>query len=100
MFIYIPTREIGHLRCSIHKKSGLKLSKYKADTFDMIQNAFEENNKDKAIVYTWAKRKKVCNGECCWQNEEMCEQEKSIKTPQTVNTIYCFSDQSFLVNDF
>ena len=45
----------------------------------MIQNAFEENNKDKAIVYTWAKRKKVCNGECCWQNEEMCEQEKSTK---------------------
>ena len=55
MFL-IPTWERGHLGCSVYKKLGLKLSK--ADTFDMIQQAFEENNMDKATVYTWAKKGK------------------------------------------
>ena len=58
MFL-IQTRERGHLGCSIHKNSCLKLSKY---TFDMIQNTLEDNNMDKTIVYKWTKRKK-CNGE-------------------------------------
>ena len=33
------------------KNSGVKLSKYKADTFDMIQNVLEENNMARATVY-------------------------------------------------
>jgi len=36
-----------------------ELSKFKADTFDMIQNAFGENIMDKATVYVWIKREKV-----------------------------------------
>ena len=35
---------------------------------------------------------KKCNGEC-WQKGEMSEQEKSTKTPQTVDTNESFSDQ-------
>ena len=40
-----------------HKKSGLKLSKYKVDT--LIQHVFEENIIDMATVYTWAKKEKA-----------------------------------------
>ena len=35
---------------------------------------------------------KKCNGECL-QKEEMSEQEKSRKTPQTIHKIESFSDQ-------
>ena len=48
--------------CSIQKNSGLTLSKYKADTFDMIQNAFEEKNMHKATVYELKEKRQ--NGEC------------------------------------
>ena len=34
--------------------------KYKADSFDMIQNALEDNNMDKASGL----KEKRCNGEC------------------------------------
>ena len=37
----------------------LKLSKYNADNFYMIQNAWEDNNMDKATVYKWTEREKV-----------------------------------------
>jgi len=40
------------------KYSCLKFSKYKADIFDMIQNALEDNM-DKALVYKWTKRETV-----------------------------------------
>ena len=52
--VLITTWERGHMGLPKHKKSGLKLSKYTADT--LIQHAFEENNIDKATVYTWAKK--------------------------------------------
>ena len=61
----------------------------------MIQHALEENNMVKAIqstrTFVGLKEKNV-----------MCEQEKSTKTPQTVDTIESFSDpyQGFLVDDF
>ena len=42
----IQTREKGRLGYSIDKKTlGLKFSQYKADIFDMIQNAYKENDK-------------------------------------------------------
>ena len=53
--------------------------KYKADIFDMVQNALEENNMTKAKVYMW---KSVID--YCWQKEELSEHEKFTKTPQTV----------------
>ena len=84
-----PTRE-RHLGCWIQKKSCLKLSKYKADTFDMIQNAVENNNMDKAMVYKGTKREKVLWRVLAWK-EEM--QKKSTKTPQTVDTIESFSNR-------
>ncbi len=71
---FIPTWEKGHLGCSIQKNSGLILSKYKADTFDMIQNALEDKNMHKATVYELKEKRQ--NGEC-WQNKKMSEQEKS-----------------------
>ena len=90
MFL-ITTWERGHLGLPKHKKAGLKLSKYKADTFDMIQHALEENNMVKAIqstrTFVGLKKKNVM----C---EQMCEQEKSTKTPQTVDTIISFPDQN------
>ena len=49
--VFIPTWERGHLGCSIHKNSALKLSKYEADTFDMILNALEDNKMAEATVY-------------------------------------------------
>ena len=48
----------------------------------MIQNALEENNMDKAIVYKWLEGKTFI-GEC-WQ-------KKSTKTPRTVDTMEIFS---------
>ena len=66
----------------------LKLFKYKADTFEMIQNALEDNNMDKAIVYKQTKREKVI-----WRvlaEQEMSEQKKSTKNPQTVDKIESF----------
>ena len=42
-----------------HKNVCPKLSIYKADTFEMIQNALEDNKTDTAIVYKWTKREKV-----------------------------------------
>ena len=77
---------------------GLKFSRYKADTFDIILNALEENNMDKAIVCMWTKREKVQCGEC-WQKEEMSEQKKSTKTPQTVHKIESFSDQILMSSE-
>ena len=58
MFL-ISTRVRWHLGCLIHKNSGQKLSKYKADTSDMNQNVFEKNNMDKATVNKCVKRKKA-----------------------------------------
>ena len=57
--MYFGTPDVEHLGCSIHKNECLKLSKYQADTFDMIQNALEANNMNKATVYMWTKREKV-----------------------------------------
>lgn len=76
---------------SIHKNSCLKLSKYKADTLDMIQNTLEENIMDKAI-FTRGLWGKGVHGEC-WQNGETSTQQKSTKIPQTVNTIESFLNQ-------
>ena len=85
MFKCQPGKE--HLGCSIHKKYGLKISKYKADTFDMIQHALEENNMVKAIqstrTFVGLKKKNVM----C---EQMCEQEKSTKTPKQSTQLKVF----------
>ena len=40
----IQIREKGRLGCLIEKKCGTETYKYKADTFDMIQNSIEEND--------------------------------------------------------
>ena len=71
MFL-IPTRERGHLGdwdAQATKNSCLKLSKYKADTFDMIQNALENNNMDKAMVYKGTKRENVLWRVLAWKEE-------------------------------
>ena len=87
MFL-IPTRKRGHLEYSIHKNSGLKVSKYKADTFDMIQHLLEENKMAKTTDYRCVKK-----GKGAMAKQGNVWAGKTHKTPQTVDKIESFSDQ-------
>ena len=72
--------------------SGLKLSKYKEDTSDIIQNVLEENNMYKAAVYMWTKREKE-QWRVLAEKGNVWAGKIHTKKPQIVETIESFSDQ-------
>ena len=79
----------------IHKELGPKFSKYKADTFDMIQNAFEENDMNKATCQStqWVKNENTLMNSVV--RKRKCLSRKNPRRPPKQSTQLKFSQTDF-----